>query len=154
MLEDPLDEMRQFIVDYLRQLATTGMPVEEVVEDPSFWRIEPREEGAWALIQERPDGGGSEEKGQAADRETALTIAGIFNALSSDPEGMSSDLAERAYADMATGGPAQKELWARILRGLIRNPLALEMYMEGAGQNLPREARDILRQRLDETPVN
>lgn len=154
MLDDPQDEMRQFIVEYLRQLATTGMPVEDVVEDPAFWRIEPREEGAWALIQERADGGGSEEKGQAADRETALTIAGIFNALSSDPEGMSSDLAERAYADMATGGPAQKELWARILRGLMRNPLALEMYLEGAGHNLPREARDILRQRLDESQVN
>ena len=108
MFEDPQDEMRQFIVEYLRQITTTGMPVEATIEDAGFWRIEAREEGAWALIQERPDGGGSEEKGRAADRETALTIAGIFNALSSDPEGISSDLAERAYADMAFAGPAQK----------------------------------------------
>lgn len=154
MFEDPQDEMRQFIVDYLRQITVTGMPVEAVIEDAGFWRIEAREEGAWALIQERPDGGGSEEKGRAADRQTALTIAGIFNALASDPEGMSSDLAERAYADMAVAGPAQKELWARILRGLLRNPLALEMYLEGAGENLPPEAHDILLQRLDETQVN
>lgn len=154
MFDDPQDEMRRFIVEYLRQITTTGMPVEETVEDAAVWRVEPREEGAWALMQDRPDGGGSEEKGRAADRDTALTIAGIFNALSSDPEGMSSDLAERAYADMASAGPAQKELWARILRGLVRNPLALAMYLEGAGHDLPPEARDILRQRLEETQVH
>jgi hypothetical protein len=36
----------------------------------------------------------------------------------------------------------------------MRNPLALEMYLEGAGGDLPREALDILRQRLDEAEVN
>lgn len=142
--------MDEFIVTYLRQLATTGAPVEEVVADAPVWRIEVREEGSWALMEDRPDGGGSEEKAWAKDRGTALTMAGIFTALASDPRGMDPELSERVQLDTSVAGPGRKELWARILRGLMRHPVALEYYLAGAGESLPPEAREILRRRLEE----
>lgn len=128
-------EMQRFIATYLRQLHRTGMPAPgpEARDEAPAYRVEARPEGEWSVIKVEPDGT-EEESGVLNDRGMAYQLAGMFSALALDSEGMGEELAEAAFADAQRGdGPAQRDLIARILRGLVRDPAARELFLEGAG---------------------
>ena len=128
-------EMQRFIATYLRQLHETGMPAPgpEAREEAPTYRVEERPDGEWGVIKVEPDGT-EEEAGALNDRGMAYQLAGMFSALALDSEGVGEELAEAAFADAREGdGPTQRDLIARILRGLVRDPRARELFLEGAG---------------------
>ena len=150
-------EMQRFIATYLRQLSETGMPAPEAVmgrgEIPSY-RVEERPDGEWSLIEEEA-GGDGEVVGVVPDRGTAYQLAGMFRALAGDAEGMGPELARAAYDDARQGGgPSQKDLIARILRGLVRDPAARELFLEGAEASSLEEIYGVHPEEAEDGPVS
>jgi len=141
MAHDPDEEIVDFIRTYLRQLAETGMPAEEPVPDAPVYRVEPGAEGVYVVIRDEPDGGASEQEGWFGDRQSAFLAAAMLTAVASEPRGPGPDLSDDAFEDGGFAGPAHKALIARAFRGLIRNPAAIELFLEAVGdKNVLEEA--------------
>ncbi len=145
------DELSEFVQTYLRQIAEVGVPAGEgpPISGP-VWEVEEAETpGTWRVRSE---------DGQVAgppfdDRQSALLMAALLTAAAPEilgPGGLGapSEIAEEEAPEVRIR--RQKESVARVLRALVSNPRAAELFIESVDTEVLREAYEIAQARLAE----
>ncbi len=145
------DELSRFVQTYLRQIAEVGVPADEPPPEPGpAWAVEEAEEEGTFRVRS--------EEGQVAgvtfpDRQSALLMAALLTAAAPEilgPGGLGAPSEIAEAEDPAERITRQKESVARVLRALISNPRAAELFIESVDTEVLREAYEIAQARLAE----
>jgi hypothetical protein len=145
------EELSDFVQTYLRQIAEVGVPSGESTPVPGpSWSVEKAEEaGTYRVRSEEGDEAGV----VFSDRQSALLMAALLTAAAQEilgPGGLGApaEVAEPEEPEVRIA--RQKESVARVLRALVSNPRAAELFIESVDTDVLREAYEIAQARLAE----
>jgi hypothetical protein len=140
---DPLDWLR----DYLRsfQQAAEGLGARPIDEGAS-WQVEERQDGRFAVVR-AGEAADAEPDAVFEERRMALLAAASLTALGAAE--LAGEEGEETDAVLLAGSgevrEATAEPWAgRLIRGLIRSPAAMELFLEAADPEVLQQAQAIL----------
>lgn len=138
-------DLDDFMMTYLRQLARTGRVADRPRADAPVWHVEERPEGQWAVVRGEVEAAGVEEA-RFGSRQDAYTAAAMLTAVASEPD--NPELERRLEAGEPGNPEVSKEVLGRILRGLTRNPAAMELFLQGLPDESVRDAYDALMKQM------
>ncbi len=143
------EELSDFVQTYLRQMAEVGVPAGEPSSPPGpAWTVEEADEaGTYRVRSEEGEVSGV----TFSDRQSALLMAALLTAAAPEilgPGGLGgpAEVAEPEEPEVRIA--RQKASVARVLRALVSNPRAAELFIESVDTEVLREAYGIAQARL------
>ncbi len=145
------EDLSDFVQTYLRQIAEVGVPSGDSPPPagPAWSVEEAEEEGTFRVRSEA----GDVAEVTFHDRQSALLMAALLTAAAPEilgPGGLGSAPEIAEAEDPEARIARQKESVARVLRALVSNPRAAELFIESVDTEVLREAYEIAQARLAE----